>query len=313
MKRIMVTGGFGFIGWNFIRFARAIHPEWKFTNVDKATYAGTNRAKMKGLCERTLLRDINSLTHHDLNGIDVIVNFAAETHVDVSIANSELFARSNVQGAVRLMELARGAKTPLFIQVSTDEVYGHLGPYDPPFTETNPIKPRNPYAASKAAADLFAKTFVMTHEQPIIIVRSSNNYGPGQHPEKLIPKLIQNAIRGEHLPIYGDGSNIRDWIHVNDFANGIMRIIEQYEPKMRGEVFNFGGGNIRTNLELAKTICRLADQPESLVKLVDDRPGHDQRYEMNWSKVNRWVRWEPVASFNAELAKLVEAEQERVK
>ncbi len=300
LMRLIVTGGAGFIGANFIKFIIKKYPDYEVFNLDKLTYAG-NLANLKDLenhsryqffrgdiCEAEPLEEILR------QGTDAILNFAAETHVDRSIEDSSVFVRTNVLGTQNLLNLSRRYHLNSFIQVSTDEVYGSLGPQDY-FRETTPLDPSSPYSASKTSADLLALACFKTYHQPVMITRCSNNYGPYQFPEKLIPLLVSNAIHDQPLPIYGDGLNIRDWLYVEDHCRAIDLVLHHGRP---GEVYNVGGHNERQNLDIARTILRALDKPESLLSFVQDRPGHDRRYAIDATKIQTELGWKPLVPFN---------------
>jgi dTDP-glucose 4,6-dehydratase len=286
IKNIIVTGGCGFIGSNFIRYMLKRYP-YNIINIDKLTYAG-NPENLRGLesDERyTFIRgDIALKT--DIEGvleenIDVVINFAAESHVDRSILEPDAFIKTNIEGTFNLLELSRQKAIRRYIQVSTDEVYGSLGP-EGRFTEATPLSPNSPYSASKASADILAFAYHRTFNTPIIITRCSNNYGPYQFPEKLIPLMITNALEGMELPIYGDGMNIRDWIYVEDHCRAIDLVMHKGIP---GNVYNIGAENERPNIEIVKMILDILDKPYSLIRYVKDRPGHDRRYAVDSNKI----------------------------
>ncbi|NLW56198.1 MAG: dTDP-glucose 4,6-dehydratase [Firmicutes bacterium] len=305
--RLMVTGGAGFIGSNFIRGFLARHPETQLINVDLLTYAG-NRDNMEGFTSypgyvfvQADINDREQLVKFFEQGLDGVINFAAESHVDRSIAEPHLFAQTNILGTLNLLTLAREYEVPKFIQISTDEVYGTLGPTGQ-FTEESPLAPNSPYAASKAGADLLARAFYITYGLPVVITRCSNNYGPYQFPEKLIPLVLINALKGEPVPLYGDGKQVRDWIHVADHCRAVEMILQQGKP---GTVYNIGAENERTNLEVVRSILRILGKPESLIRFVADRPGHDRRYALAAGKIRRELGWEPEISFEQGLAETV--------
>ncbi|MCL0078495.1 dTDP-glucose 4,6-dehydratase [Dehalococcoidia bacterium] len=293
--KILVTGGAGFIGSNFVCYLLCEHPDWEVTNLDKLTYAGNleNLGDVEGnpgyhfvkgdITDREL---VDKLLGH---GFDVVVNFAAESHVDRSILDSSPFIRTNVQGTQVLLEGARQHKVKLFLQVSTDEVYGSLGAQGK-FTEESPLLPNSPYAASKAAADCLCRAYYHTYGLPVVITRCSNNYGPFQFPEKLIPLVITNTLEGKEIPVYGDGLNVRDWIHVEDHCRALDVIIRQGKP---GEIYNIGGNCEETNLQLVHCILAIMGKPRSLITFVADRPGHDRRYALETSKIERELGWRP--------------------
>lgn len=313
MKHVLVTGGAGFIGSNFVRYLLDLNPQVQIVNLDALTYAGSlenlkdlpnqeNYSFVKGdICDRDLVGDL--LRQHQ---IDTIVHFAAETHVDRSILGPEPFIRANVIGTFTLLEAARQywlvekalpIEQARFHHVSTDEVYGTLNPDDPAFSETTPYAPNSPYAASKASSDHLARSYNHTYQLPLTISNCSNNYGPRQFPEKLIPLIILNALTGKPLPVYGDGLQIRDWLFVTDHCEAIHKILTQGRS---GETYNIGGNNQPANLTIVETVCDLLDelQPQAephrnLIKFVTDRPGHDRRYAMNISKIERELGWQP--------------------
>lgn len=326
MQTLLVTGGAGFIGGNFVRFLIE-QTEVRVVNLDLLTYAG-NLASLADLIDHprhTFVRgDIGdqALVSRLLrdHGVDAVVNFAAETHVDRSIDGPAAFVQTNVLGTFNLldctraywMELPPGARADFrFLHVSTDEVYGSLGPTGA-FTETSPYAPNSPYSASKAASDHLVRAWFHTYGLPVLTTNCSNNYGPYQFPEKLIPLMILKARRGESLPIYGDGGNVRDWLYVEDHCRAIWRVLEAGVP---GEVYNVGGNSERTNLEVIETLCALLDErlPESpyrphaqLKTFVTDRPGHDRRYAIDASKLRRELGWEPAYSFESGLARTLD-------
>lgn len=301
--RILVTGGAGFIGSNFIHYMLEKHPDYRIICLDKLTYAGNlrnlesalNRENfhfIKGdICDRELVYRV-----FEEEKPDVVVNFAAESHVDRSIEDPEIFLKTNIIGTQVLMDACRKYGIKRFHQVSTDEVYGDL-PLDRPdlkFTEKSPLKPSSPYSASKASADLLVMAYHRTYGLPVTISRCSNNYGPYQFPEKLIPLMIINAIHDRPLPVYGDGRNVRDWIHVKDHCEAIDLIIHEGKE---GEIYNIGGENERSNIEVVKMILKELGKPESLIKFVKDRPGHDRRYALDITKMKEEFDWSPKISF----------------
>ena len=305
MLNVLVTGGAGFIGSNFVRYAIAQHPDWRITTLDKLTYAG----------RRETLRDVMTHPRHEFVQGDVadadiaaplvqrsqlIFHFAAETHVDRSIAGADEFIRTDVIGTYVLLEAARHAgDLRRFVQISTDEVYGSVPSGHS--VETDELKPRNPYSASKAAADRLAYSFWATYGVPVVITRASNNYGPYQFPEKVIPLFVTNALENRNLPMYGDGGQVRDWLHVLDHCRGIDVVAERGES---GEVYNVGGGNEIPNDELARTILAVLGKPESLIQHVKDRPGHDRRYALDCRKL-RALGWQPEVAFPRGLTETV--------
>jgi dTDP-glucose 4,6-dehydratase len=306
--RLLVTGGLGFIGSNFVRLVRARRPDWSVTNLDLVTYAG-NPANLADVAGRPGYRFVKGdiAEPADLGralegGADAVVNFAAESHVDRSILAAEPFVRTNVLGTVRVLEAARALGGCRVVHVSTDEVYGALGPGDPPFSEATPLNPTSPYAASKAAADHLALAFARTYGQDVVVTRCSNNYGPYQFPEKLIPLMITNAVEGKRLPVYGDGRQVRDWIHVEDHCAGVLAALERGRA---GEVYNFGARAERANLDIVSRIVVLAGVAPALVEHVADRPAHDRRYAMDASRAERELEWRPARSFEQGLADTV--------
>ena len=300
--KILVTGGCGFIGSNFVHYYLGKYPEDSLVNVDKLTYAGN----LKNLSALSLspryaftrgdIADPLQMEEIISQGVEGIVNFAAESHVDRSIEAPMDFMRTNVFGTFVLLEAVRKVSSKRrirFLHVSTDEVYGSLGETGA-FTEQTPMAPNSPYAASKAAADLMVRAYHHTYGLPTLITRCSNNYGPYQFPEKLIPLLISNAIEGKTLPIYGDGLNVRDWIHVEDHCRGLDLVLHRGKE---GEVYNIGGQSEKTNLSVAKTILDHLGKPHSLLRFVTDRPGHDRRYAIDFSKIQKTLGWAPSISF----------------
>jgi dTDP-glucose 4,6-dehydratase len=309
MSCVLVTGGCGFIGSNFIRWLLEDDPEVRVVNFDKLTYAGNleNLASVADSDRYEFCRgDISDRERIDgvleEFDVDAIVNFAAESHVDRSILDSTPFIQTNIVGTQVLIDAARAAGTSRFVQVSTDEVYGSLGATGA-FTEETPLAPNSPYAASKTAADLLVRAAVHTHEFPGIVTRCSNNYGPFQFPEKLIPLFISNALDHQPLPVYGDGENVRDWIHVDDHCSGIAAVLREGEL---GDVYNFGGRAEMSNIGLTRRLLELLDRPESLIRFVPDRPGHDQRYAIDCTHAETELRWRPAVSFDEGLAATVE-------
>lgn len=300
MSRILVTGGAGFIGSNFVRMVLSEQPEVFILNLDKLTYAG-NLENLTGFLDRPnhkfVKGDISDgrLVERiiDEYRIDAIVNFAAESHVDRSITGAEIFIETNVTGTLTLLEAARDRKLERFVQVSTDEVYGSLGP-EGKFTEETPLSPNSPYSASKAAADHLVRAFGHTWGVRYNITRCSNNYGPYQFPEKLIPLMINNALGDKELPVYGDGLYVRDWLYVYDHCTAIWQVLQNAPP---GEIYNVGGCNEKANLEVIELILKRLDKPKSLIKHVKDRPGHDRRYAIDASKIISELGWQPSVSF----------------
>ncbi len=297
--KILVTGGAGFIGSNFIRYFLQTHPQYHIVNLDKLTYAG-NLDNLSEVQDHPHYRFVKGdVCDPDLvdglfkEGLDAIVHFAAESHVDRSIYDPAIFVRTNVLGTQVLLESARKFKIGRFLQVSTDEVYGSLGE-EGPADETSPLLPSSPYAASKASADLLVRSYFETYRLPAIICRCTNNYGPYQFPEKLIPLFITNALSDQSLPLYGDGLYVRDWIHVEDHCRALDLILHQGKV---GEIFNISGGNETTNLQITDLILQKTEKPKSLVKHVQDRPAHDRRYSLNCSKIKTELGWRPEIPF----------------
>lgn len=298
--KLLVTGGAGFIGSNFIRYVLQEHPDWVVTNLDKLTYAGNpeNLKDVEGNPRYTFIRgDIADRELVDKllsKEFDAVINFAAESHVDRSIMDASPFIETNVRGTQVLLEGARQHGITRFLQVSTDEVYGSLGS-EGKFSEESPLLPNSPYAASKAAADLLCRAYYRTYNLPVVITRSSNNFGPYQFPEKLIPLTITNALEEKPVPIYGDGLNVRDWLYVKDHCRALALILKQGKA---GEIYNIGGGLELSNLELVEAILKRLAKPRSLIEFVPDRPGHDRRYALDWSKLKGELNWEPAQSFD---------------
>lgn len=297
-QRILVTGGCGFIGSNFIHYLLSSF-SYRIVNMDKLTYAGNleNLKDLEGHQDYTFVKgDIAEpadLEKAFAEGIDVVVNFAAESHVDRSIIDPDSFVRTNIYGTYSLLEQARKRGIKKFLQVSTDEVYGSLGTTGK-FREDTGLAPNSPYSASKASADMLAMAYYKTFGLPVCITRCSNNYGPYQFPEKLIPLLVTNAMEGLDLPIYGDGMNIRDWIHVSDHCAALALVMEKGQP---GSVYNVGADNERTNLEIVETILEVMGKPRTLVKYVKDRPGHDRRYAIDNGKIKGELGFVPRVPF----------------
>ena len=302
--KYLITGGAGFIGSNFMHYMTAIYPNDTFICIDALTYAG-NYNNIKILEERDNFKFIHGdITNRELidklfekEKFDYVVNFAAESHVDNSIKNPTIFLTTNILGTQTLMDACRKYGIKRYHQVSTDEVYGDL-PLDRPdllFKETNPIKASSPYSASKASADLLVQAYARTFGLPVTISRCSNNYGPYQFPEKLIPVVISKALNNEPIPVYGNGSNVRDWIHVHDHNVGVDLILKNGK---NGEIYNLGGHSEKTNLEVVKTILKQLGKPESLITFVTDRPGHDLRYAIDSSKVEEELGWKLTYNFN---------------
>ncbi|MBI1875740.1 MAG: dTDP-glucose 4,6-dehydratase [Acidobacteria bacterium] len=305
MVKVLVTGGAGFIGSNFVRYALDRHRDWHVTTLDKLTYAG-RLENLEGVLDDPRHRFVRGdIADRDLAAplvvdADLVVHFAAETHVDRSILNAGDFITTDVFGTFVLLEAARQApRLKRFIQISTDEVYGNVA--DGASRETDELRPRNPYSASKAGADRLAYSYWATYQVPVVVTRASNNYGPYQFPEKVIPLFITNAIEGLSLPLYGDGLNVRDWLHVRDHCRALDLLIERGQS---GEVYNIGGGNEVRNLDLTRRILRLLGRPEHLIRPVPDRPGHDRRYCLDTTKLTS-IGWRPETDFADGLAETV--------
>lgn len=297
--RVLITGGAGFIGSNFIKYMLTNHPEYFVTNLDALTYAGNLDSLWDAESNshyqflRTDIQDASAVDEIMRQGIDAVVNFAAESHVDRSILDPQSFTRTNVLGTHVLLEAARRAGVKKFVQVSTDEVYGTLGSTGY-FTEDSPLLPNSPYSASKAGADCIVRAYHETYDMNVNITRCSNNYGPYQFPEKLIPLMVIHALSNKPLPVYGDGQNIRDWLHVEDHCRAIDLVLHNGRP---GEVYNVGGHNERTNLEIVRLILSELGKPESLIQFVKDRLGHDHRYAIDASKIRNELGWTPRYTF----------------
>jgi len=300
--KILVTGGCGFIGSNFVRYILKGYPNYSVLNVDKLTYAGNleNLADLTSSPRYRFIRtDIAEAPQMEAiirEGVDAIVNFAAESHVDRSIEDPSTFMKTNVFGTFVLLEAVRRVfpkQKIRIVHISTDEVYGSLGEIGA-FTEETPLAPNSPYSASKTAADMLVRAYHHTYGLPTSITRCSNNYGPYQFPEKLIPLLISNAIEDKELPIYGDGMNVRDWIYVEDHCRALDTVLHRGKE---GEVYNIGGRSEKPNLEVVRTVLDQLGKPHSLIRFVKDRPGHDRRYAMDFSKIERELGWKPAFSF----------------
>lgn len=304
MKKILVTGGAGFIGSNFVRHMLRTYPDYDIIVLDAMTYAGN----LENLAEaadnpnfyffRGDIRD-ESLVNNLIPNVDAVVNFAAETFVDRSIHEPGDFVTTDVVGTFRLLEAARRHGVERFLHISTDEVYGSVE--EGSSVETDPIEPRSPYSASKASGDLVVRSYFVTYDLPILITRASNNYGPYQHPEKLVPFFITNAIDNKQLPVYGDGQQVRDWLYVEDHCTAIDTVLHKGQV---GEVYNVGGGYERTNMQVTRAILDALGKDDSLIKHVKDRPGHDRRYSLSTEKL-RTLGWEPKVSFEEGLPQTV--------
>lgn len=304
MKRMLVTGGAGFIGSNYVRYVLNKYPEYHVTVLDALTYAGNldNLADLSGPRMEFIKGDIRNKEDVDgpVRDADLVVNFAAESFVDRSILEPDSFITTDVLGTHILLEAARKHGVERFLHVSTDEVYGDVIEGSSP--ETDPIRPNSPYSASKAGGDILARSYFVTYGLPVVITRGSNTYGPYQHPEKLIPLFVTNAIDDKQLPVYGDGKQIRDWLHVMDHCLGIDTVLHQAPA---GEAYNVGGGNERTNMEITRLILKYLDKPDSLIKYVTDRPGHDRRYSIDTTKL-RSLGWKPQHPFEDGMKETVE-------
>lgn len=305
--RILITGGCGFIGSWLIKHLLAQTPDVQIINLDLLTYAG-NPDNLKEIATDSRYHFVqgdicdSALVNRLMADVDICVNVAAQTHVDRSISGPGVFIQTNVVGTQVLLEAARLHKIQKFIQVSTDEVYGSIEG-TAKFTETSPLEPSSPYSSSKAGADLIALSYWKTYGLPVCITRCTNNYGPNQYPEKLIPLFILNASDDKQVPVYGDGLNVRDWIHVKDHSAGVARVISDGKP---GEVYNIGSGNEHNNLEITRLILKTLAKPESLIKYVEDRLGHDRRYALDCSKIQRELGWQAVIPFDAGMAETVQ-------
>jgi dTDP-glucose 4,6-dehydratase len=306
--KILVTGGAGFIGSNFIRYLIKKYPEYKIINLDLLTYAG-NLENLKGIEKSPNYKFVKGdiadkdLVNELVKDADTIVNFAAESHVDRSILDSAAFIHTNIVGTHNLLEAAKVNGGKRFHHISTDEVYGHLGPNNPPFNEKTSYAPRSPYSASKAAADHLVKAYYHTYRLPVTISNCSNNYGPYQFPEKLHALFITNLLENKKVPLYGDGKQIRDWLYVEDHCEAIDLIIHQGKI---GETYCVGGNCEKTNLEITQKILELLGKGEEMIEYVSDRPGHDRRYAIDFSKIKVELGWEPRTSFKEGMKKTVE-------
>ena len=310
--KLLVTGGAGFIGGNFVHYMVEKYPEDEIVNLDLLTYAG-NLETLKPVEDKANYRFIRGdiadrsfiMNLFETEKFDIVINFAAESHVDRSIADPGIFVQTNVMGTVVLLDACRTYGVKRFHQVSTDEVYGDL-PLDRPdlfFTEETPLHTSSPYSSSKASADLFVMAYYRTYGLPVTISRCSNNYGPYQFPEKLIPLMISRALADEKLPVYGKGENVRDWLHVLDHCIAIDLIVRKGKE---GETYNIGGHNERTNLEVVKTILQALGKPESLIEYVADRPGHDRRYAIDPKKMETELGWKPIYTFDTGIVETIE-------
>lgn len=302
--KLLVTGGVGFIGSNFIRHILNRYPDYEVVNLDKLTYAGNlenlrdiddnpNYSFVKGdVCDQKVVEDV-------MSSCSRVVHFAAESHVDRSITEAGAFVTTDVYGTYVLLEAAKKYNIERFVFISTDEVYGSIDKGS--FKEGDPLSPSSPYSASKAGADLLVQSYKVTYGMPVIVTRSSNNFGPFQYPEKLIPLFVTNAMDDQSLPVYGDGMNVRDWIYVLDNCQALDFVLHQGED---GEVYNIGGGNEKTNIDITHKILKYLDKPESLIKFVKDRPGHDLRYSLDCTKLEK-LGWKPERSFDQAIEETV--------
>ena len=305
---MLVTGGCGFIGSHFVRVLLN-QPEVDVTNIDKLTYAAhpelnnafnqyaNYRFKQIDIADKQALEAVFD-RHYD-----AIINFAAETHVDRSIDNADVFLQTNIIGTYHLLLAVLEGKASKMVQVSTDEVYGALHPDEPPFTEHHPLSPNNPYSASKASADLLVRSFYKTYKLPLLITRCSNNYGPYQHSEKLLPKVIKSALQNNKIPIYGHGQQIRDWLYVEDHCDAIYRVLNEGVP---GEIYNIGGQNEQTNLAMVERIVSYLQNSKDLIMHVKDRPGHDERYGIDSTKIRKELNWQPKVSLSVGLKRTID-------
>ncbi len=305
--RVLVTGGAGFIGSNFVRLLLREHPDYHLTNLDKLTYAGNlgnltdcsdsgSYRFIKGdVCDAELMRKL-------VAEADAVVHFAAESHVDRSIEETAPVFETNIRGTFTLLEAARGGKLKRFVHVSTDEVYGSI-PEGRWASEEAALAPASPYSAAKAASDMLVLAYARTYRLPALITRASNNYGPYQFPEKFLPLIITNALENRPLPLYGDGLQQRDWLHVEDHCRALDLLLHQGEP---GEIYNIGAGELRANLEVARTVLKLLGKPESLISFVADRPAHDRRYALDCTKLEKRLGWKPQETFEQGLRKTVD-------
>ena len=307
--KLLVTGGAGFIGSNFVQYILEEYPEYEVVDLDALTYAA-NLDNLKEVMDNPKHRFVRGriedgeLVDRLMPGVDTVVNFAAESHVDRSIAEPQVFIKTNVMGTQVLLDAALRHKVKLFYQISTDEVYGALRLESKErFSEESQLRPNSPYSASKTAADLLAWAYYRTYGLPVVISRCSNNYGPRQHPEKFIPTVILNALQDKPIPIYGDGLYVREWLHVEDHCRALARILMAGQP---GGVYNIGSGEERVNLDVAREILALTGRSESLIHHVKDRLGHDRRYALDWNKVRHQLDWTPAIPFAGGLRQTVE-------
>jgi len=300
--KLLVTGGAGFIGSNFVHQMLAKHPDWKLVVLDKLTYAGNLKnlepELSQGRCEFVQMDICDRGVIDHVRGCDAVIHFAAESHVDRSIEDASAFVRTNVEGTYNMLQACRAAGVPRFVHVSTDEVYGSLGA-EGHFFEDTPLRPNSPYSATKAASDLAVMAYVHTHKFPGLITRCSNNYGPYQFPEKFIPLMLAQAMAGQRLPVYGKGANVRDWIHVSDHCSALHTVLQHGRE---GDVYNIGGGCEMQNLDLAKLILKALGRSEDLIQFVTDRPSHDLRYAINCESLSSQLGWRPKVQFDEGMA-----------
>jgi len=302
--KIVVTGGAGFIGSEFVR--QAVNYGFEVIVIDKLTYAG-DIERLNEVEDRIRFYKADITNREFISWIferekpEAVIHWAAESHVDRSILEPDLFLRTNVLGTQTLLDISRNYNIEAFINVSTDEVYGELGETGQ-FTETTPLNPNSPYSTSKASADMLGRAYYRTYGLPVITVRPSNNYGPWQYPEKLIPVVILKALREEPIPVYGTGQNIREWLYVSDCAEAVLKLLEKGKP---GEVYNIGSGEERRNIEVVRTILKILGKPESLISFVKDRPGHDYRYSLNTTKIRKEIGWKAKTNFEDGIEKTV--------
>ncbi|RMG00180.1 MAG: dTDP-glucose 4,6-dehydratase [Nitrospirae bacterium] len=305
--KILVTGGAGFIGSNFIRYMLETHRDIEVINLDALTYAG-NPENLKDIEQNPKYRFIHGriedrdLVRDLMREVSAVVNFAAESHVDRSIRDAQPFLKTNILGLYNMLESARDTRVGRFVHLSTDEVYGSFETDEGSFTEASPLLPNSPYSASKASGDLLIRSYRVTYNLPVIIVRPSNNYGPFQYPEKLIPLMITNLMDGKNVPVYGKGMNIRDWLFVEDTARAIEKILFHGKD---AETYNVGGGNERRNIEVVRAVLELFGLGEERIEYVDDRPGHDYRYSVDYTKIKRELNWEPLVGFDEGIKRVV--------
>jgi dTDP-glucose 4,6-dehydratase len=304
--KLLITGGAGFIGSAFVRLLLS-ETDWHVTNLDKLTYAGNleNLASVEDNPRyRFLHADIcdDAAVESAMEGMDAVVHFAAESHVDRSILSPEPVIQTNFRGTFTLLDAARRRRLPRFVHVSTDEVYGSLEAPDEA-TEDYPLQPSSPYSASKAGSDLLARSYFVTYKLPVLITRASNNYGPFQFPEKLIPLMITNALGDQQLPVYGDGMQVRDWLYVEDHCRGILAVLQKGRE---GEIYNIGGNRSLPNLEVVRQVLALTGKTDSLIRYVTDRPGHDRRYALSSEKLTHATGWQPLTDFETGLARTID-------